>query len=139
MQWQLRSMKKPSGKLLKKNSKKKRFQRGRDYLPTHIGNKSVVKLRTKGAGEKRVALKANIANVSVNGNAKKAKIITVVGNAADAQFIRRNIITKGAIIQTDIGNARVTSRPGQSGVVNAVLIEQTPKASDSHASKEEKK
>jgi small subunit ribosomal protein S8e len=35
-----------------------------------------------------------------------------------------NVITKGAIIETEKGLAKVVSRPGQDGVVNAVLIEQ---------------
>jgi small subunit ribosomal protein S8e len=35
---------------------------------------------------------------------------------------RRAIITKGAIIETSKGNARVTSRPGQCGIINAVLL-----------------
>ena len=33
-----------------------------------------------------------------------------------------NIITKGSVIQTEKGKAQVTSRPGQHGVVSAVLV-----------------
>ncbi|MBP2146305.1 ribosomal protein S8E [Methanofollis sp. W23] len=44
-------------------------------------------------------------------------------NPADINYVRRNLLTKGAIIKTEIGRARVRSRPGQDGVVNAVLIE----------------
>ncbi len=80
-------------------------------------------LRTKGGGEKRLLLRTNVANVIVKGKSQKAKILSVIGNPADSQFIRRNIITKGALLQTDIGKVRVTSRPGQSGVVNGILIE----------------
>jgi ribosomal protein S8E len=50
-------------------------------------------------------------------------IETVVENTASGHYVRRNIITKGAVIKTAAGNARVTSRPGQDGVINAVLIE----------------
>ena len=35
----------------------------------------------------------------------------------------RGIITKGALIETELGKAIVTSRPGQDGVVNALLVE----------------
>jgi small subunit ribosomal protein S8e len=31
-------------------------------------------------------------------------------------------MNKGAIINTKIGKAKITSRPGQSGVINAVLL-----------------
>ncbi|MEM2426420.1 MAG: hypothetical protein QXE83_05420 [Archaeoglobaceae archaeon] len=34
-------------------------------------------------------------------------------------------MTKGAIIQTEIGKAKVTNRPSQEGIINAVLIEKT--------------
>jgi small subunit ribosomal protein S8e len=46
-----------------------------------------------------------------------------VENPANPHYVRRNIITKGAVIKTELGNAKVTSRPGQDGVVNAALIE----------------
>jgi small subunit ribosomal protein S8e len=36
--------------------------------------------------------------------------------------VRQNIVTRGAVIETEAGRARVTSRPGQHGVINAVLI-----------------
>ncbi|MFB6184110.1 MAG: 30S ribosomal protein S8e, partial [Haloarculaceae archaeon] len=44
-------------------------------------------------------------------------------NPSNPNYARRNIITKGAIIETSEGRARVTSRPGQDGQVNAVLVE----------------
>jgi len=53
----------------------------------------------------------------------KTKVVQVIENPANPHYVRRNIITKGAIIETEIGNARVTSRPGQHGVLNAVLLE----------------
>ena len=51
-----------------------------------------------------------------------AKIERVIGNPANRHFIRRNILTKGTIIKTDKGKAKITSRPGQDGVINAVKI-----------------
>jgi len=122
--WQLPPKKKTTGGFVKKHGKKNRAQRGRDYLPTRIADAKVKQKRTLGGNTKRIALSINVANVSVNGRYQKTKIISVAENAADSQFVRRNIITKGAVIQTELGRARVTSRPGQEGVVNAVLIEQ---------------
>ena len=49
-------------------------------------------------------------------------ILDVVENKANPNFVRRNIITKGAIVETSKGNAKVTSRPGQSGVISGVLL-----------------
>jgi small subunit ribosomal protein S8e len=121
--WILRSKRKKTGGLLLKRGKKKKHQRGRDFLPTHIGETKVKALAAKGGNRKRVLLSASVANVSVRGKAQTTKITSVVENPADSQFTRRNIVTKGAVIQTEMGKARVTSRPGQNGFVNAVLLE----------------
>lgn len=123
-QWHLRSKRKITGGLLKRASKKKRHQRGRDFLPAHIGKVKVKIQRSRGGNRKFMMLSSNVANVMVNGKAQKTKITAVVENKADSQFVRRNIITKGAVIQTELGKARVTSRPGQDGIVNAVMIEE---------------
>jgi small subunit ribosomal protein S8e len=54
---------------------------------------------------------------------KRAKIETVEQNGANPNYVRRNLLTKGAIIRTEIGRARIVSRPGQDGVINAVLLQ----------------
>ena len=65
---------------------------------------------------------ANIMNPKTK-KVEKSKILTVVENPADPHFVRGNVLTRGAVIKTELGLARVTSRPGQSGTVDAVLIE----------------
>lgn len=60
-------------------------------------------------------------------NTKKvfpSKILSVKENPANPHYVRRNIITKGAIIETEAGLARVTSRPGQDGIIQAVLLKE---------------
>jgi small subunit ribosomal protein S8e len=56
------------------------------------------------------------------GKTTKTEILSVIENPANPHYVRRNIMTKGAIIDTKLGKARITSRPGQSGILNAVLI-----------------
>ncbi len=56
------------------------------------------------------------------GKSQKTEIVNVVENPANANLVRRNIITKGCIVETKLGRARVTSRPGQEGCVNGVLV-----------------
>jgi small subunit ribosomal protein S8e len=56
------------------------------------------------------------------GKTTQTEILTVIDNAANLNYIRRNIINKGAIIETKMGKARITSRPGQCGTINAVLL-----------------
>jgi small subunit ribosomal protein S8e len=122
-QWHLKSNRKKTGGMMTRHSKKKKHQQGRDFLPTHVGETKRKTLRTMGGNRKMVALAANVAIISTAGKAQKTKILAVAENSADSQYVRRNIITKGAIINTEMGRARVTSRPGQTGVVNAVLVE----------------
>jgi small subunit ribosomal protein S8e len=82
-------------------------------------------MRTTGANEKVRTLRALYANVTnaSNGETKKSKIVTVEENSANPNYVRRNLLTKGAIIKTEIGRARIVSRPGQDGVINAMLLE----------------
>lgn len=123
-QWHLRSRRKPSGGLLKPNRKKKRRDRGRDFIPTRIGKRRARKKRARGGNEKIILLSDMFANVSIGNEIKKVKILNVVSNPANPYLARQNIITKGCVIDTELGKARVTSRPGQHGIVNAILIEE---------------
>jgi small subunit ribosomal protein S8e len=105
---------------------KRKYWMGRYPTLTVIGEKNEVKvIRTKGGGRKlrlKVTAEANV-YVPKEGRTVKAKVIKLLDNPADRNLARRGIVTKGAIIQTSLGKAVVTSRPGQDGVLNAVLIE----------------
>ena len=80
--------------------------------------------RMRGGGAKEMLLACNKANVYDPSSKKTAvaDIKSVIDNPANRNFVRRNILTKGAVIETSLGKARVTSRPGQQGFVNAVLV-----------------
>lgn len=123
--WQGKSRRKPSGGRLKARRKKRKFEIGRERQETTVGKPRYKKVRTRGGHQKIRVLSANIANVFIpkENICKKVRITGVIENPANPHFVRRNIITKGAIIHTEIGNAKVTSRPGQHGTINAVLIE----------------
>jgi small subunit ribosomal protein S8e len=56
------------------------------------------------------------------GETRRAKIEVVEANSANPNYVRRGLLTRGAIIRTDVGRARIVSRPSQDGVVNAVLL-----------------
>ena len=63
----------------------------------------------------------NVTDAST-GKTSKADIDTVELNGANRNYVRRNIITKGAVVQTTLGKAKVTNRPGQDGSINAILL-----------------
>jgi len=103
---------------------KRLFERGRTPALTKIGDEKKSFMRTKGSGEKIRLLVAKTVNL-FDPKAKKfskAVIKIVTDCPANRHFVRRNIIVKGAVIETDKGKARITSRPGQQGVINAVLV-----------------
>ncbi len=71
------------------------------------------------------AADAAVVTDKASGKSSKSKLLRVVRNPANVDYQRRGVITKGAIIETELGQARVTSRPGQDGVVNAILVEKS--------------
>jgi len=102
---------------------------GSDPAETIIGEVRVTKKRGRGGKNKLRALAVNFANVTdpATGKSQKTEIRGVVKNPANVDYQRRDVITKGAILDTPLGQALVTSRPGQHGVVNAVLLQGTEK------------
>ncbi|MEA3201479.1 MAG: small subunit ribosomal protein S8e [Thermoplasmata archaeon] len=123
--WQGESKRKPSGGRRMMAHKKRKFEIGREPVLTVLGATKRKYVRIRAAEVRVRMLKADTANVTnpKTGKTAPAKIQTVTGNPANINYVRRNIMTKGAIIQTSAGKARITSRPGQHGAINAVLVE----------------
>ncbi len=78
-------------------------------------------IKTKGGRVKVKPKHVEFVNLFADGKTKKVKITNVSETPSNRHYARENIIIKGAIIQTEAGKARVTNRPGQDGVINAVL------------------
>ncbi len=121
--WQARSKRKLTGGRLTHSRKKLKRELGRESTSTTMGSLSKKKIRCFGGNEKIKVMKTEYSNILTKEGFKKAKILSVVENSANRHFVRRNIITKGAIINTEVGKARVTSRPGQDGLINSILVE----------------
>jgi small subunit ribosomal protein S8e len=124
MKDQGRSKRKRTGGRLRPFRKKKRYQLGREPTETTVGEPRFRTVDSRGNQKKVRALSTNVAQVADGGEVEEAEIENVVDNPSNVNYIRRNIITKGAIIETSAGQARVTSRPGQDGQVNAVLVDE---------------
>ncbi|HLC66294.1 MAG TPA: 30S ribosomal protein S8e [Candidatus Nanoarchaeia archaeon] len=121
---QARSRRKPSGGRYHSFRDKRLHERASHPTLTKLSERSVRTIRLRGGSIKARLLTTNMANV-YNGKTKKfmqSKIVTISDNPANRNYVRRNIITKGTIIDTEAGKARVTNRPGQEGAVNAVLL-----------------
>jgi len=92
-----------------------------------VGPSQVIARRIRGNNNKVAFKRAEFANVidQENRRVTKSKILRVTKNPANRDYERRGVVSKGAIIESESGTARVLSRPGQDGVVNAILIKAT--------------
>ena len=92
---------------------------------TVLGAKKLSTRRMRGGSIKVSAVRMDTANIMdpATHTAKKVKISRVISNSANRDYERRGVMTKGAVIETESGRAKVTSRPSQDGVVNAVLLQ----------------
>ena len=114
---------KPSGGRKKAYRTKRRYERGSFPTETTLGEPRQKMVRRRGGNIKTRLPSTNLVNVSDHsGKTQKTEIIRVIRNPANVDYDRRGDITKGTIIETSLGQARVTSRPGQDGLVNAVLV-----------------
>jgi len=122
---QLRSNRKFTGGLYKRNRKKKKRDFGKDFIPVKIGEKRKQVISGLANIRKQRLLQVDKANVfDSSGKAQLTKILSVKENPANPHFVRMGIVTKGALIETELGLAKVVSRPGQDGIVNAIKIEE---------------
>jgi small subunit ribosomal protein S8e len=119
----LRKRKLTGGKKRAYRSKKK-YEAGGFPAETVLGEPKRKATRGMGGNGKIKALTDKYASVTdpKSGKTEKSEITRVVKNAANVDYNRRGVITKGAEIETEMGLAKVTSRPGSDGVINAVLI-----------------
>jgi len=130
-QWHTKSKKSKTGAIrtAARRCDKRLAWRGGDPTETMVDEKEDRRKtkRTLGATIKTRQKKARHATVTDKSTKKtiKAEIVAVEENTANRLYTRRNIITKGAAITVKIGGkeqkAKVTSRPGQNGTVQAVL------------------
>ena len=105
---------------------KRKFEKGSFPAETALGETKKKSSRGRGNNVKRKVLADKYACVTdtKTGKTEKVEILRVARNPANIDYNRRGVITKGAIVETPKGLARVTSRPGQQGVINAVLVKE---------------
>jgi small subunit ribosomal protein S8e len=122
--WQGLSIRKPSGGRLILSRKKRRFEVAPEDAETRLAEHTQKLIRTRGAHQK-VKLLATTSIMAMDqktGKVQKATIKTVTENPANIHYVRRNILTKGAVVDTDLGKVKITSRPGQSGALSGIKV-----------------
>jgi small subunit ribosomal protein S8e len=127
-----RSNRMPSGG---KRSSLRRRDKRLSELANHPANTSIAdkevrkQYRGKGGNVKTKLMVAKKVNLRLlDGKTAESSLISVSENNANREFVRRNIVTKGAKIVVELkGNkyaAKVTSRPGQAGIVSAIALDE---------------
>jgi small subunit ribosomal protein S8e len=121
--WHRRSLRKKTGGRTRRLRKSRKYEKGSQFSEPEVGEKRVEKRRTRGGSVKNVTKRSETVNLAADGEVEQVEIESVEDNPANPNYVRRSLLTKGTIIQTPEGKARITSRPGQEGVVNAKLVE----------------
>jgi small subunit ribosomal protein S8e len=118
----MKTGRKITGGKYKKTRKKKLFERKSQARVVKLGEKKTKILRTKGGNKKHISLFQNTINLISNGKSKKALIKNVTETPSNRFLARQNVLTKGAIIETELVKAIITNRPSQEGIVQGKLL-----------------
>ena len=121
---QARSKRKFTGKKYKYFKKKRKRELERPTIDTIIDEEKKKKQRVLGGNTKLKLFSSQYINVTDPNTNKtsRVRILDFESNDASKDLNRRHILTKGAIVETELGNAKITSRPGQHGALNGVLL-----------------
>lgn len=121
----MRKGRKISGGKYKKFRKKKLYEIAGQPRIVKLGKEKRKVLRVRSGNKKIVMFSAEYANVfdKKTGKCKKVRIKNVVETPSDKFLARQNVLVKGAIIDTEIGRAKITNRPSQEGSVQAIKID----------------
>ena len=123
--YQGNDLRKSSGGLKGKHRDKRKYELGGPPTKTTMSTTERRVIERVFGGNIKVRLKkALYVNVALkDGTTKKVKILDVVETPENPQNAKFKIISKGSVVKTEIGLVKITSRPGQHGVLNGVLIQ----------------
>jgi len=102
---------------------RQKFQLDRYPNEALVGDQETATRKTRG-NNRKTGLKtvSHVNLVLPDAKIKRAKIVKVLENQTNNDYQRRGVITKGAILETEDGKCKVVSRPGQCGIINAILV-----------------
>jgi len=112
-----------SGGRYKKARKKKLYGLLGQRRIVKLGEEKRKAMRVRRGNKKTFLLKSKTINVRFGNKIKKLEMKNVIETPSNRFLARQNILTKGAIVETDLGKVRITNRPTQEGIVNGILIE----------------
>ena len=114
-----------SGGRYKKSRKKKLYELPGQKRTIKLGEEKKKTVKVKGGNKKTFFLKGKNINVKIGNKIKKFEIKNVLETPSNRFLARQNVLTKGTIVETEVGKVRITNRPTQEGVINGILIEES--------------
>jgi len=112
------------GRYVKRRKKKKYALPGQRRIVKLFKEEKRKIKRVRGGKKKVFVLKGKIINVmDKNKKARKIEIKNVLETPSNRFFARQDILTKGTIVETELGKVKITNRPSQEGMINGILIE----------------
>ena len=118
----MKTGRKKTGGKYHKARKKKLFERAGQARSTRLGNEKKRSKKTVGGKMKIFLLQGKVININEKGKNRRIEIKNVLETPSNKFLARQNIITKGTIVETELGKVRVTNRPSQEGMINGVLV-----------------
>jgi small subunit ribosomal protein S8e len=106
-----------------KRRKKKFYELAGQKRTVRLGEEKRKTKRGLGGNKKRFFLKSKLINVVTKKGNKKTEIKNVVETPSNRFLARQNVLTKGTIVETELGKVRITNRPSQESVINGTLLE----------------
>jgi small subunit ribosomal protein S8e len=125
--YQGNDLKKLTGGLRARNRGKRKYELGSPPTKTTLSSSEERKVERVMGGNVKVRLRTALyVNVALaDGSVKKVNILDVVETPENPQYSKFKIISKGSIVKTELGLVKITSRPGQDGVLNGVLVQKS--------------
>ena len=114
---------KASGGRYKKVKKRKLYAKKNQPRIVKLGEKKTKLMKVRGGNKKIVSLQQKEINLTINGKSKKTLIKNVIQTPSNVFLARQNVLVKGAIVDTELGKAKITNRPSQEGIVQGILVE----------------
>ncbi len=112
-----------SGGRYKKQRKKKKDEIQGQKRIVKVGEERKKTIKTKGGNKKTFLLKGKIINIKIKDKIKKVEIKNVLETPSNRFLARQNILTKGTIVETELGKVKITNRPTQETMINGVFVE----------------
>lgn len=110
------------GKYVVRRKKRKHELPGQRRI-VKLGEDKRKTIKIRGGNIKTFIIKGKTINLKKGNQTKKSEIKKILETPSNRFLARQDIITKGTIVETEFGKAKITNRPSQEGVINGILIE----------------